>query len=657
MALCYWGLPGTMLDVWLYLYGLSLGTEHDRNIAVILGSVAAIHLCYLVWMLGWSLQKRQFVFAVYDIFPPSRTDSIRINKRLHRYARNVYRAVLSSIGVLSVDSPYFDLVLICREIVETALQTQQAYRMSVLLPRTRLNRCYVALLVINCWSTALIHSTFHKISTKRRFYVIVCDSVLDMVSSVGISTVILAIYAVDFDFELGEFPSYKWYEDVWLMHVLSEFHLVLVTSWSDLVMRLVFSLSMLGNMDNMKKLLCTTTTSAIPSEVRKLSVNRRRSSIVPASDPKVTDVKHAYRKNRLQILIESRVMQGFFGMWGAALLILHLYAESISSVPQCAMQVKPWGTSVPSCSLFVLDCHAVSMDGVSDEVSIQWSTFDRSTTSGLVIRHCPHFEVPVILTEFKRLKLLKFYNTTITEWNESAALSQTRHPSLVMLFLVRVNMTNGELPTGLQGSGFPKSLMDIEFCNTNLRVLPDDLDLKWPKSGTIYFEASNLSTVPDSLVRLSPYVTSLALNPIASIPESILMRTAGYLHVGGTLITGLPQTAKISPFFKLRVDRTNVSFFWDWVDPMVAHAGLVYNSLPTILATGSPYCSELQRIFEGSQSNFSAPWRQGVSMTLSDASPENWATLKKAVSCGAWTQTLYPVEFEDNYSKIATELD
>ncbi|ETP02768.1 hypothetical protein F441_20198 [Phytophthora nicotianae CJ01A1] len=297
------------------------------------------------------------------------------------------------------------------------------------------------------------------------------------------------------------------------------------------------------------------------------------------------------------------------------------------------------------------------MDGVSDEVSIQWSTFDRSTTSGLVIRHCPHFEVPVILTEFKRLKLLKFYNTTITEWNESAALSQTHHPSLVMLFLVRVNMTNGELPTGLQGSGFPKSLMDIEFCNTNLRVLPDDLDLKWPKSGTIYFEASNLSTVPDSLVRLSPYVTSLALNPIASIPESILMRTAGYLHVGGTLITGLPQTAKISPFFKLRVDRTNVSFFWDWVDPMVAHAGLVYNSLPTILATGSPYCSELQRIFEGSQSNFSAPWRQGVSMTLSDASPENWATLKKAVSCGAWTQTLYPVEFEDNYSKIATELD
>ncbi|KAG6967482.1 hypothetical protein JG688_00006292 [Phytophthora aleatoria] len=274
------------------------------------------------------------------------------------------------------------------------------------------------------------------------------------------------------------------------------------------------------------------------------------------------------------------------------------------------MQVKPWGTSVPACSLFVLDCHAIRIDGATEKVSTQWSTFDRTTTSGLVIRHCPRL----------------------------------------------VNLTNGELPVGLQANDFPKSLMDIEFCVTNLRILLDDLDLKWPKFGTIYFESCNLSTVPASLVRLSPYVTSLALNPISSIPESLLTSTAGYVHVGGTLITELPQTVNVSPFFKLRVDRTNISFFWDWIDSMVANAGQIYNSLPTILATDSPYCSELQRIFEEKQSNFSIPWHQGQSMTLSNASPENWVTLKKAVSCEAWTQTLYPVEFEDKYSKIKAEL-
>ncbi|KAF4144129.1 hypothetical protein GN958_ATG06668 [Phytophthora infestans] len=106
-----------------------------------------------------------------------------------------------------------------------------------------------------------------------------------MVTSVGISTVLLAIYAADFDFELGEFPSYKWYEDVWLVHVLSEFQLMLVSSWGDLAMRLIFCLSMLCNMDNMKKLLCTTTASPVSPEERKPSVNRRRSSIVPYVTP------------------------------------------------------------------------------------------------------------------------------------------------------------------------------------------------------------------------------------------------------------------------------------------------------------------------------------------------------------------------------------
>lgn len=88
---------------------------------------------------------------------------------------------------------------------------------------------------------------------------IVCDCVLDLVTSVGISTVLLAIYSKDFDFETNQFPVYQWYEDVWSVHILSEFQIVLVTSWGDLVMRVVFALNMIGNMDNMKKLLSTTT--------------------------------------------------------------------------------------------------------------------------------------------------------------------------------------------------------------------------------------------------------------------------------------------------------------------------------------------------------------------------------------------------------------
>ncbi|KAE9002196.1 hypothetical protein PF011_g13419 [Phytophthora fragariae] len=81
-------------------------------------------------MIGWSYRKKDLVFAIYNVFK-------------------------LPINLEGVDGPNFDIVLLCREIVETALQTQQAYRMSLLLPRRGLNRGYVALLVLNCWSTAL----------------------------------------------------------------------------------------------------------------------------------------------------------------------------------------------------------------------------------------------------------------------------------------------------------------------------------------------------------------------------------------------------------------------------------------------------------------------------------------------------------------------
>ncbi|KAE9175444.1 hypothetical protein PF005_g25401 [Phytophthora fragariae] len=86
-----------------------------------------------------------------------------------------------------------------------------------------------------------------------------------------------------------------------------------------------------------------------------------------------------------------------------------------------------------------------------------------------------------MLTKFSRVKVLKIYNSTVMHWSESAALSQKHHPNLMMLYLVRVNMTNGELPAGLLSDDFPQKLLDIEFCSTNLCTLPDDFDLKWPQ--------------------------------------------------------------------------------------------------------------------------------------------------------------------------------
>ncbi|KAL3657137.1 hypothetical protein V7S43_017931 [Phytophthora oleae] len=251
------------------------------------------------------------------------------------------------------------------------------------------------------------------------------------------------------------------------------------------------------------------------------------------------------------------------------------------------------------------------------------------------------------------MKALKLYNSTISSWNESAAISQENHPHLFMLFLVRVNFTNGELPPGLLADDFPQNLLDIELCVTNLRTLPDDLDRKWPQLASVYFEASNLTEVSPSLARLAPQDLSLALNPISQIPAALFEGDGAYLHVGGTLISELPQKVKnLSPDLNIRLENTNISFFWDWIDPLVAIAGQEPSAVPTILATGTPYCTELQQLYDGQITRFSERWHETLSSILLNASSTNWATLKKAVSCDQWPSTWYPLDMEDAYSKV-----
>ncbi|POM73721.1 Hypothetical protein PHPALM_9408 [Phytophthora palmivora] len=333
--------------------------------------------------------------------------------------------------------------------------------------------------------------------------------------------------------------------------------------------------------------------------------------------------------------MESRLTQVLFFVWGTVVFVLHMHAESISGLPQCQMQVKPWFSNQPSCSLLVLDCYASNFTGSAEEITAQWNDFDPKTPACVAIRHCSQLEVPPILTQFTQLKVLKVYNSTIESWDDNAAITETHHPNLIMLFLVRVNMTDGELPPGLQGDELPRSLSDIEFCVTNLRALPDNFDLKWPQFAIIYFEASNFTEVPPALARLAPYDLSLALNPISSIPAKLFDGDIRYLHVGGTLISALPQRVTgVSHSLKLRVDNTNVSFFWDWIDPVIEkRETLVHSNVPNIIASNSPYCLELQRIYDGKQVNLSVVNRDGLSQILSNASEKNWARLKRAVLC------------------------
>ncbi|CEG47369.1 uncharacterized protein PHALS_04249 [Plasmopara halstedii] len=562
----------------------------------------------------------------------------------------MYRAVFTQDGFFGVDGPNFDTILLVREILETALQTHQAYRTSLLVPRKCVNRIFAALLVLNCWTTALVHSCFHENAVKRRLVALACDSFLDFVSSMGINMILVAAYIPDFDFSNYGFPYLKWYEDNWRVNAMSEFQMLFVASWVDIILRLIFALSMLGNLNNMKKLMRVKPVNG--SEFVNCTL-RRGGAVVPfdgISSKFMSSVREVDR-HFLHYWID-KIRQTFFLLWGFIVLALHLYAEIMPELSQCTMQVKPWWTSRASCSLLELNCYRSGFSGDKADIMAQWSLFDPSTVMRVVIRHCPSLEIPVTLTHFVGLKELKIYNSTISNWDNEAAIAQSYHPELTTLFLVRVDLPNGELPLGLLAEDFPQSIEDIELCVTNLHSLPENLDMIWPQYASIYLEACQFEQVPPSLVRLAPFDLSLSLNPISTIPKELFeSETIAYLNFGGTLISVLPEEVlKLAQsVYDINLRDTSISFFWSWIDPLA----IIPTDIPWVSAGSTPYCIDLQRIFDKQQEDFSVlPPSRAEASILQNASIDNWAVISNAISCEKLSNLWYPLEFEDEYSKI-----
>ncbi|KAG3099163.1 hypothetical protein PI125_g15104 [Phytophthora idaei] len=223
------------------------------------------------------------------------------------------------------------------------------------------------------------------------------------------------------------------------------------------------------------------------------------------------------------------------------------------------------------------------------------------------------------------------------------------------LMFVRVNMTNGLLPAGLQSSDFPPTLYDIEICVTNLRTLPDDLDSKWPQAALIQVEYSHLTTVPAVLPRLQPYYLAVTGNPITELPPEIFeVDGMLYLGISEMNIHELPRnvTHLSSDLSWIFIGETNISFFWAWVDELVIRMKGRANPW---LAGPTPYCDDFEKILNGTASAFRVPLLPKYSQTMMDPSEENRPVLQQSVRCDPTIEGLfYPLEIEDSINAIST---
>ncbi|KAG3168502.1 hypothetical protein PI124_g4048 [Phytophthora idaei] len=652
----YWDYNESFLSFSLEAYGIGMHRENFLIIAYVHIALASAHAVCVLHMIICSISQRTVSFtldtkaickgkknsASVQQLEPDRTGSVVSRTFTRAYMKLAHRQ-----GFFGVNGKHFRRIHIFREVLETALQTVQAIRMSKYLPRPQLNLFFVGLLVTNCWSSVLINSRWYwRGEAHRRFALVVCDCVLDMMSTIGVSVMIVMQYADQYNVALAGFNFDDLVDDNWVAQMLNEAQMVLVVSWSDMAMRAVFSLGIIITTTNMKELL------------RRRP--KRRNRLVPADShdslfsyeahtllsplPENNDLKSTsnWKKNshvKKEVVRSSPRMSAshgihfLFALWGFVVLALHIDAILQMPLMECVPKVHPMAGALPSCFVVDFNCHKIGISGTQDEVLTEWKRFDRRTAVKLNVLHCPAFGVPVSFSEFIQLLEIRVYNSTIVIWGEDVAVTNTYHPKLTMISLVRTTMTDGILPLGLQSIDFPASLFDIYFCETNLEFIPDDIDSKWHVGSSVFVENSQLSAVPAALIRLQPYYLVLGGNPIAEVPPE-LFEIYGmlYLVLARTSISELPRTilnpSMNSPFIDIR--DTTVSYFWSWIDPLVE---MMLEMAPMIIADGSTYCNDLDRILRGESTAFTAPFQAGYSVVLMNSSAQNWDLLTKAVDC------------------------
>ncbi|TMW65375.1 hypothetical protein Poli38472_008017 [Pythium oligandrum] len=654
LARLYVRLPSLMLAPYLEFFELDSMQHYYPLFAAMHALLAALHCLFAMSAVAASIRSRRLCFPTLKEFVRDRRLVHPDKKQGGRHTASAlwsgrYDRVFGRQGFFGIEGKHFDTLFLIREIIETTLQTQQAHRLSQVAPRQSLNRCYVALLFINGWATFAIHVLAKRSTMGRRILVLACDAALDLMSSVVVPVTLMASYWRDYDPTVGGFGSDKWLNDEWFVNVSSEVQLILVTSWGDFASRFLFAIGLLQCVGNIKRILRVNS----PQQTRQIVVNpsdptpRAPTDKLLSSTLSITAISSQFRRTHWSIAIYTA-----FALASTVVLGLHLHAETLASPVECYMQTRPWGGTKPTCALILLDCHRSDIQGAEEEVAQRVSTLDPTQVVRLVIRHCPQLSVPSALQSLSSLGTIKMYNSSIVAWDEPAALTNPTHPKLRFLFMIRMRFPNGELPTGLTSSDFPKRLKDIKLCKTNLKTLPSDLDTKWNQGdGGYLFEISEFTAFPSVLLRMRPRELSFAMNQITQFPfEAASLSTLKIFNLGGNPITSLvldsTRTLKVGPLIRFYMVGTNVSTLPSWLDGRL-HAWIAHTfPLAPLHLYKTPFCNAVKKLVNGSTARLKDTQSTDYSFVMSAGSPDA-ASWNLQQLCIPQPVVFYPLAWED----------
>ncbi|GLE09104.1 hypothetical protein PINS_up020693 [Pythium insidiosum] len=582
----YQYLPDSQLSWSLSTYTSALPTSEFPAVARVHYAVASIFFAVLVQPIVATIWRR----LLWKNGVMTRSGRL-VGRRNATLVSRLYTALCTREGFCGVDSAYFETLFLVRELVETGLQSYQAYQMTHQSPRLSLNRFFVALLIVNCWSSCIVHLVARD-RALQRLLCIVSDTILDFVSTIGVPVALTLSYLPDYDYQRKDWIYEKYYEDKWFVNYIVECPVVLLTSWFDVFSRMTLSLSLLSSVNRMKKLIVRrrlALRAVGPVPPTAASTTRRQSS----SSPSASDAHSSLwsRVSHRAVTWGHRLLAAY----GTFILLVHLHSEYGSSPAGCKIDVRPWFIREKACALIEINCHPNVPHhftvGNLTETTLVLARLESYSLSQISIRHCSALEMPSTLDRYRQLLGIKLYNSSIASWSDDAALRNSFHPKMSYLFCVRTSFPNNELPVGLTASNFPQKLQDIEFIITDLRTLPADLHTKWPPGAVLYMEYALLDHAPSVLTRMRPFQLHFTGNPMTSLDPAVIMSPGlDYISLGFTKLTQLPESVDgtaLKALRKIRLEHTNITTLPSWMDE-------AFLKTHTVFLAGTPLCNAVK---------------------------------------------------------------
>ncbi|KAK1948593.1 hypothetical protein P3T76_000882 [Phytophthora citrophthora] len=585
--MAYWYLTsGGAMPLYVSIWSLT-GIDNYRFYSVVFGIVGGIHGLQMINLLLMSFRARRLTLRSespgrIQTFVVSRISSSQSAKDDNHPRRPgvftvIWAKVFSRKGIFGVESEHFSTIFALREVLEASSQTYQAYRASNLLPRPGLNSLMVGLLVTNCWSTAAIQLFLRKSPALERVVTLMCDALLSFGMMVMVPLIIFVPYVQGFNFEYSIPYNYdSLFDPVPLTTMVLENRLIFASSLFDFATKLIPQLSIIVSLMTISELLGRGEIKVVPGagtgQMETLSVKPKASSaeinpsdVTTRSNPQILSQfgsLRALQKWRHVIAIVS------FALWGAIVLILHgLAAQRAANyeVVGCVAITRPWfSNGKEPCSSLVFDCHARS---TTSPDNMSFDKLDLEALATLAIVHCPQLEMPSDFQRLTSLVMVHLYNSTIVTWDAASSVSATAHTRLLSVLVGKTQMT--QFPVGLQ-QPLPASLVSVQFSQTNLTKLPEDLYEKWHALGLISFESGILKEIPYQMFLSPVYALSFIGNQIETLPTLAMMPPGtiiSELRLKNNPLRELPATLMApDPFImSLNIQNTSVTTMPAWV--------------------------------------------------------------------------------------------